>query len=233
VSTSALLAAGSAKPLRAVAAQHRDFPLYGAPNLFLRNLSQELPTVVFGLMYAPAIVGYYAMASRLARLPLNLAGVALQRVVLQKFAELHNGNRRLAPGFAKLTIGLAAVALPPFLALWIWGEWLCELVLGARWAAAGKYMTILVPWLYALWVSNPAAAVMTVLRRQAMLFWAQLLLAAARMTVFAVAMITTAAVESTLHAFVIVSAFAAISSCIMAYMIARRSDRQRNVSAPG
>jgi O-antigen/teichoic acid export membrane protein len=230
---SVLTVVGSAKRLRVVAARHRDFPLYGAPNLFLRNFSQELPTVMFGLMYSPAVVGYYAMASRLGRLPLNLASVALQRVVLQKFAELHNGNRRLAPAFAKVTIGLAAVALPPFLALWIWGEWLCTFVLGARWTVAGKYVVIVVPWLYALWVSNPAAAVMTVLRRQSMLFKAQIVLAAARLTVFGVALVTTAAAESTLHAFVIVSAVAAVSSCIMTYLIARRSDRQRNVAAPG
>jgi len=149
--------------------------------------------------------------------------------VLQKFAELHNGNRRLAPAFAKLTIGLAAVALPPFLALWIWGEWLCRFVLGERWTVAGRYVVIVVPWLYALWVSNPAAATMTVLRRQAVLFKAQIVLAAARIAVFGVALVTTAGPESTLRAFVIVSAVAAVSSCIMTYLIAHRVDQRRNV----
>jgi hypothetical protein len=51
--------------------------------------------------------------------------------------------------------------------------------------------------------------------------------------VFGAALVTAATVESTLHAFVIVSAVAAISSCIMTYLIARRSDRRRVVAAPG
>jgi O-antigen/teichoic acid export membrane protein len=221
------MACGRIWRLRSVAARYRDFPLHGAPNQLLRNFSQELPTVVFGVMFAPAVVGYYAMASRLARLPLNLASVALQRVVMQKFAELHNNGRALAPVYAKVTIGLAVIALPAFIFLMLWGEWLCTLVLGRRWTIAGQYVVILAPWLYVLWISNPASAAMTVLRKQPLLFKAQAVLAVARAAVFAIAYVTGASAEETLRGFVLVSAIAGIGSSTMTYVVARRIGRHR------
>jgi len=217
----------NSRPLRQIATEFKDFPLYSAPNAFIRMLSQEMPTVMFALMFAPAVVGYYAMASRLARLPLKLAAQALQRVILQRLSQIANEGRRLGPAYVKITLGLALGAALPFLVLWMFGENLLAAFLGAKWEAGSHYVVILVPWLYAIWVSSPAATVMTVLRRQSMLLKVQILLALARLTVFAWAYTTNASPETTLQAFVAVSAVSASGSIFMTYFIVRRADQTR------
>jgi O-antigen/teichoic acid export membrane protein len=218
--------------LRDLAVQYKDFPLYSAPNAFVRMLSQEMPTVMFAVMFTPAVVGYYAMASRLARLPLKLAAAALQRVVLQRLSQIANEGRRISPAYVKITFGLALVALGPFLLLWLFGETLLTAFLGAKWEAGGHYVVILVPWLYAIWVSSPASTVMTVLRRQSLLLKVQILLALARLTVFAWAYWIGASPETTLQAFVAVSAVSNSSSVFMTYFIARKADRTRSPQPP-
>jgi O-antigen/teichoic acid export membrane protein len=211
--------------LRRTAAAYKDFPLYSAPNAFIKQFSQDLPTITFAVMFSPAVVGFYAMASRLARLPLKFAAQALQRVVLQRLARVANEGRPIAPAYTKVTVTLAAVALPPFALIWLVGDTLLTLFLGAKWEQAGHYVVILVPWLYMLWVSSPASTVMTVLRRQALLLRAQILLAIARLTVFAIAYAVSATPETTLHAFVAVSAIASVGSIFITYVMARRADR--------
>jgi O-antigen/teichoic acid export membrane protein len=218
-------------PLADVAAKYKDFPLYSAPNNFLRMLSQELPTVMFALMFSPAVDGFYAKATRLARLPLRLAAQALQRVFLQRMAEIANAGRPLAPAYTKITIALAALAFPPFALLWLEGGTLLAAFLGPKWEVAGRYVVILVPWLYTLWISNPAATVMTVLRRQALLLHVQTLLAIARLIVFAVAYKLSASPEATLQAFVAVSAVATGGSVLTTYVIVRRADRASSAAA--
>lgn len=217
--------------LRALSARYRDFPLFSAPNSFVKMLSQDLPTVMFALMYSPAVVGFYAMASRLARLPLKLAAQALQRVVLQRLARIANEGRPVCPAYTKVTAGLALLALPPFLLIWLFGDTLLTLFLGARWEIAGTYVVILVPWLYALWVSHPAATVLTVLRRQPLMLQVQIALALARIAVFALAHRLAATPEATLHAFVAVSCVASLGSVVGAFMIARNADRARLAAA--
>jgi O-antigen/teichoic acid export membrane protein len=212
-------------PLSRLAARYRDFPLYACPNAFIRMLSQELPTIVFAIMFSPAVVGFYAMASRLARLPLKLAAQALQRVLLQRLAHIANAGGRLAPAYTKITLGLAAVALLPFVLLWLTGEWILTWFLGPKWEGAGRFVVILVPWLYALWVSSPATTVLTVMRRQALLLKVQILLALARLAVFVVAYRLAASPEATLQAFVAVSATAAFGSALATYVIVHRRDR--------
>lgn len=222
------LASDERPKLRDVAARNKDFPLYSAPNAFVRIMSQELPTVMLALMFSPAVVGFYAMASKLARLPLNLSLQALQRVFLQRLAEIMHAGRPIAPAYTKITVTLAALAFVPFLLLWLVADTLLVIFLGPKWEVAGHYVVILVPWLYALWISNPAGTVMTVLRKQALLLRVQILLAIARLAVFAVAYKVSASPEATLQAFVAVSALAGFGSVLTTYVIVRRADRQRS-----
>jgi O-antigen/teichoic acid export membrane protein len=214
--------------LRDVAARNKDFPLYSAPNAFVRIMSQELPTVMLALMFSPAVVGFYAMASKLARLPLNLSLQALQRVFLQRLAEITHAGRPITPAYTKITVTLAALAFVPFALLWLVADTVLAIFLGPKWDVAGHYVVILVPWLYALWISNPAGTVMTVLRKQALLLRVQILLAIARLAVFAVAYKMSASPEATLQAFVAVSTLAGVGSVLTTYVIVRRADRQRS-----
>jgi O-antigen/teichoic acid export membrane protein len=216
--------------LRDVGVRNKDFPLYSAPNAFIRIMSQELPTVMLALMFSPAVVGFYAMASKLARLPLNLSLQALQRVFLQRLAEITHAGRPITPVYTRITATLAALAFVPFALLWLVADTLLVIFLGPRWEVAGHYVVILVPWLYALWISNPAGTVMTVLRKQALLLRVQILLAVARLAVFAVAYKVSASPEATLQAFVAVSTLAGFGSVLTTWVIVRRADRQR--SAP-
>jgi hypothetical protein len=97
-----------------------------------------------------------------AAITANLGGVAAR--VLQKFAEMHNGNRRLAPAFAKVTIGWAAVAPRRSWRCGCGGVAVQAVLGGALPLPAGTGDSGSGSMRYG---SNPCVATMTVLRRQA------------------------------------------------------------------
>ena len=62
-----------------LAREYREFPCYTAPAALLKRLGENLPVLILSLMFAPAVVGFFAVANRLIRLPVGL----IQRIAAQ------------------------------------------------------------------------------------------------------------------------------------------------------
>ena len=151
-----------------LAREYKDFPCYTTPAALIRQVGEDLPVYLLSLMFTPAIVGFYAVAYRLIRLPVGIIGESLRKVYLQRSAQrLHDGSP-LRPDLLKVTLGMLGMGALPTIVIVISGPWLFATMLGARWATAGEYAVIMVPWLLAAFLAAPASTVYIVLRRQSM-----------------------------------------------------------------
>jgi O-antigen/teichoic acid export membrane protein len=190
---------------KAIAIKYSDFPKFNAPAGFVFSMGQNLPVLVFGSMFSPAVAGLYAMADRLCQVPVSIVATSVRRVFLQKAAEIDNQGRTLRKAFL-LSIGaLAALGLIPFAILWAFGQPLAAWILGDEWLEAGRFLEIIAPWLFMVWISAPCNAIFVVLRKQK--FWLALTLAITifRLSSFAIAYSISAGPEWTLQAFVLAS----------------------------
>ena len=208
--------------LRGVAAKYVDFPKLNAPAALLSAATQQLPVVLFGALFAPAIVGYYSMAMRLAHVPSVIVANSVRRVFLQKAAEINNRGKGLTFAFLMLTGGLALLGVIPLAALWFFGEPLCTWLLGDRWTQAGLYLEIISPWLFMLLVSAPANPIFVVLRKQSLWLRLQITLTILRLGTFGLAYIVGAGPEWTLGAFVAATVVGNLSVIGIALILARR-----------
>ena len=86
------------------------------------SLSQNLPVLLFAVMFTPAIAGYYAMAKRLSQAPIAIVVKSMGRVFMQKAASITNQGRSLKTAFLLSTFALAILGVIPFGALWIAGQ---------------------------------------------------------------------------------------------------------------
>jgi O-antigen/teichoic acid export membrane protein len=191
--------------MRRTARDYADFPKLNAPAGLLFALGGNLPILLFGGMFSPAVAGLYAMAHQLARVPTGIVATSLRRVFLRKAAAIVNRGGSLRKAFLLATGGLALLGLVPLVVLSLFGQPLLGWLLGARWLEAGRYLEIIAPWMFIIWVTAPANPVFVVLRRQKFWLVLQSTITVLRLAIFGVAYLIAAGPVWTLRAYVTVT----------------------------
>jgi len=151
---------------------YKDFPVYAAPTRFISSLSQNLPIFVLGHYFDSSVIGLYAFANNILRMPIVLLGDSIRKVFLQKAAEYYGKKEinKLSELYVKSTIGLIVVGLIPFALLFLYGEELFSFIFGLNWSESGKYAQYLSVWLFFLFINPPSRCLYTVFRMQKYLF---------------------------------------------------------------
>ena len=151
---------------RLLVRRYKQFPLYSMPTGLFRALGSNLPVFLLAMLYSPAIVGFYAMAARLIRLPMAVIGESVRRTYMQKAAELKNAGVSLSDSLLKITLVLAGAGVLIFTPLYFWGVELFSVFLGDNWSKAGAYVSILTPWFLMLFVQIPPSVIYIIYQRQ-------------------------------------------------------------------
>ena len=143
---------------------HR-FPLFSSWAALLNTASWQLPVLLLGMFFSPAVAGFYALGFRLIQMPMNLVGAAIGQVFFQRGASAKNDGqlgRLVETLFERLLI----LGLLPTLLLMLFGRDLFSLVFGEGWAEAGVYAQILAPWALLWFISSPFGSVYMILEKQ-------------------------------------------------------------------
>jgi O-antigen/teichoic acid export membrane protein len=164
--------------IRVVAREYDSFPKYNSFTALMNTLSQNLPAFLFAYYFPFEFVGFYALAGRVLKKPVQLVSNSIRNVFLQRVAEIQNKGRSPRSSFIKTTMVLVVAGMIPFGILTISGEWIFSIVFGTKWATAGYYAKFLCPWLFCLFINPPALTIITVNQKlfQLMVFNVLLLL---------------------------------------------------------
>lgn len=165
-------------------AEYKDFPIYSAPTGFVRELKENIPLLGLTWLFSAQVVGFYAMAHRLTRLPVAVMSMPIRRVFIQRALQARHDGGDIREMLLKSTAALLFMGLPPLLLLVGYGSELFTWLLGARWEGAGRYAEILAVWLFSIFVLTPSAATFTVVRKQRVWFFFQIVGALIGFTVF-------------------------------------------------
>lgn len=160
--------------LKVVAQRYRDFALFQSPTALLKAFSEQMPVILLGALFSPAVVGFFAIAHRLVLLPIGIIGRSVRIVFLQRAVEIGNQGRRIGPGLSKVILSLALIGAPVFATLYAYGEPIFSFLLGERWLMSGRMVEILSPLFFSMLVFSPAYAVFEVLEKQRILLALQL-----------------------------------------------------------
>lgn len=208
--------------MRKVVREYSDFPMFNAPAGFLFSLGGNLPVLLFGTMFSPAIAGFYAMANRLAQVPTTIVANSMRRVFLQKAASIRNRGDNLRKAYLLATAGLALIGIAPLIIVTLYGQPMLGWLLGERWLQAGRYLEIIAPWMFMIWVTAPANPVFVVLRHQKFWLWIQSTITVLRLAAFGIAYLAAADIEWTLRAFVNVTVACNLIAISIALWMIRR-----------
>lgn len=210
--------------------KYKEFPLFSAPTGILNSLFQKLPVIALGIMFLPGVVGLYAMAARMSRLPIDIVALPIRRIYMQRIAKQRSNGQKIHSLLIKTAIGLLLLGVLPFSLIAVFGETLFAFVLGEKWRMSGVYASILVPWLYTMFVVTPASSNFIVLKKQALWFRIQLYNGVLGFTVFSAGYLYGMSVEDLLMLFSILAMTANLIVFLIAYVMTFNADRDLSVS---
>lgn len=151
--------------LKAMAAHHRDFPLYNTPHAFMGALQDTLALLLVAAWAGDAAAGFWALALRYLKAPATLLGGALSQALYPQLlqarsaAEARSLVRRAMLALALLAAPLAAVLL-------LWGPELFTWVFGAQWGNTGTLARGLGLYIGLHFIASPLSVVTLAWRAQ-------------------------------------------------------------------
>jgi lipopolysaccharide exporter len=163
----------------AVAKRYSRFPKYGILTGFLNSTSWQLPALFLARFFSASVVGQYSLGNRLIRIPMNLIGINIAKVLFQR-AAVERNEGVLSELVERTFHYLLSLSMFPCLLLTFIGKDLFVLAFGGAWAEAGIYTQILSVWVCFWFVSSPLSVVLDVLEEQALEFRINILIFVSR-----------------------------------------------------
>jgi O-antigen/teichoic acid export membrane protein len=159
---------GVSRPgMAAAARRYRRFPLFSLPSSIVNVLGLQAPLLLLVALYGAEVGGQFALADRLAGLPVTLLAGAVGRVYFAEGARVARERpAELRALFVRTTRSLAKAAIGPFALLALFAPLIAGFVFGEEWAQAGLFVTILAPMYFVVLVTNPTGSTLDFLERQ-------------------------------------------------------------------
>src|SRR5215471_15768967 len=154
---------------RVVAAlkRYRRFPKYSTAKAVFDVVAWQMPVWFLSSGFSTAVVGRYALGTKLLHMPMNLISNNVAIVFFQRAARAkHEGW--LAQAVESSFRCLAVLSLFPCLLVALTGKDLFVVSFGHTWAEAGVYAQILSIWICVWFLSSPLGMLLDVLEKQAL-----------------------------------------------------------------
>lgn len=151
--------------LKAMAARHRNFPLYNTPHAFIGALQDTLTLLLIAAWAGDAAAGLWALALRYLKAPATLLGSALSQTLYPQLLQARSAAE--ARRLVRRTIAvLALLAVPLTAVLLFWGPGLFNWVFGTQWSDAGTLARGLGIYIGLHFVASPLSVVTMAWRAQ-------------------------------------------------------------------
>lgn len=141
--------------VRAAARRFASYPKYMIPGHVANVTSSQLPVLLLGLWYGPAIAGSYALAERVLVLPTSVVGSAIGDVFRQEASNQYHANGECRELFLRAVRRLAFIALIPLTLAVTLAPTVFPIVFGPSWYEAGRITSLLGFMVFFQLVSSP------------------------------------------------------------------------------
>lgn len=151
--------------LKAMAARHRDFPLYNTPHAFIGALQDTLALLLIAAWAGDAAAGFWALALRYLKAPATLLGGALSQALYPQLLQARSATEARAL-VRRSMLALALLAAPLATVLLLWGPDLFTWVFGAQWGDTGTLARGLALYIGLHFIASPLSVVTLAWRAQ-------------------------------------------------------------------
>lgn len=130
--------------------EYLKFPRFIGPGMIFHTLAYQVPILVAGNFFSPAIAAYYNMAYKLVYTPASLISGSVNQVFMGKLSISNRNNSNIFNGFIKLAGVLSIVAIV-FVTLTVaLLPWVVDMVFGQKWIGSVDISIALLPLIFSL-----------------------------------------------------------------------------------
>jgi O-antigen/teichoic acid export membrane protein len=142
--------------------KYKQYPLKNILGSFINSLASQMPIILIGIFYTPALAGFYMMAMKVLNVPMVFLGRAFSQVFYRN-AVIEKEKKTLYSFVLKNTKFLALVIFIPMLILYFYGEDIFALVFGSKWIVSGEITKLLAPMIVVGFVYSAQSSIIMIL----------------------------------------------------------------------
>lgn len=148
------------------AKKYKDFPFLNSLQVFIDMIQSNGIIFIITSFFNSVITGYFSLTLRIIKAPVQVVGSAISHVLYQQATESYQQGKKLRPIIVNLIFKLVLLGTLIFIPIFFWGAEIFEIVFGKEWKSAGQYASILSPWIFINFISNPIATIPLILNKQ-------------------------------------------------------------------
>ncbi len=143
------------KDLISQAKTYSQYPRYNMLLSVTNNLSGSLPIFMFTWGFSVEVAGLYAFGYTFVFRPVSLFSQSTQQVLSQKMIEQYHQGKYIYPVLKKMVGRFFIAGIIPFIPVMIWAPELFSFVFSDAYETSGRYLQILSPWLFMVFLTSP------------------------------------------------------------------------------
>lgn len=159
------------RKLKDSAVRYQNFPKFMLWSVLFNTLSRNAASIFISSFYSIATLGYYALVQRIFALPVSVIATSFSQVYLNAATEERKRTGRAKHAFYYSLKKLLLFVFPISVFLFFAVEPLIVIVFGAKWAMAGEYAKILIPFFFCQFVSSALSISAAVFEKQRISFF--------------------------------------------------------------
>ncbi len=165
------------EPTLSVAKEYISFPRYMILSDLSLTASQQFIPIIFSILYNTTIVGFFAMANRMLRLPNIVITSSIANVFRNEAIDELREKGDCKNIYIFTLKRLIIMSLPIYMLVFIFSPFLFEWFFGKEWLQAGYFARILSVLMMIEFVATPLNSVFYIVEKQKLLMRIQILLA--------------------------------------------------------
>ena len=159
--------------------KYKDIPLYNTLLGALNTLSNQIPFILLGKYFGIEVVAFYGMASKIILTPIGLIGESIAQVFYKTATDIVNEKKDLYRFVIKTYKNLFKLISLPLIFIFA-ATFLFGYILGDGWEKTGLFSRLLLPWFIIGFINRPVSGIITILKKQKITFWFDIILLISR-----------------------------------------------------
>jgi len=142
------------------------FPSYILPAELMNVVCAQLPVFVFLWMFNPKDSGYFSFILTLLNVPISLFAGAILDVFKERASRDFRETGSCREVYLITLKKMLVMSVFPFILIWLFGNDIIIFLFGQQWAAAGKFLNILLLMFFLKFISSPLSFIFYIVHKQ-------------------------------------------------------------------
>ncbi len=145
----------------------KKFPIYDAPSTLFYSFGNQGVVILMTKFLGQTVVGIYSYTERILITPISFLSNAFSQVFFQKATEYYNQDTSLFKELLSKTMNaFILLGIIPFALFAYTSVYYIPVLLGDQWLELYKYVYVLSPYIFMVFISSPLGHVLKIINRQ-------------------------------------------------------------------